>query len=471
MKKLFFSFALLSATVAAMAAPTTPAPLPTWPADQVMAVYSDSYELQANWGYLEGWGQTTTLEAKEIDGNHYLAYSNFNYLGWGCVASYNVMTMEKLHLDIWADEAGKIGIVPIYGGPGLTTDDNQRKIVDLEAGKWNSIDLDLKADYPNLDLSSIFQFKYDNGTITTFALDNVFFYRTTVLVDNEAPKNLKAELASASYFSVVLKVSATDDKGLVNFIVMDGDNKVANGSASSGVETNLTVDKLQPNTAYSFSVIAQDPSGNASDPVAVNASTIALPAACPAPTAPTEGVKSLYSDVFEPMTTVNNFCEWWWQAPILVQATMAEVDQALYYSGATDGCAWGWAFNECDASGFQKLHISVYPLQTGKLEIYPVLPAPTGEVHLLTEALEANKWNDVVLDYTDKTFGPFKQLGWITREGLQEFFIDNVYFFDETITALEQIEVGTNVQKVLRDGQLFILRDGEVYTLQGAIVR
>ena len=217
MKKLFFLGALLSASVASFALPNAAAPVPGWPAAQVMAVYSDSYDVSPNWGYLEGWGQTTTLTPSEIDGNHYLAYSNFNYLGWGCAASLNVMTMEKLHLDIWADEDGKIGIVPIYGGAGLTTDDNQRVIVDLVGGKWNSFDLDLAVDFPKLNLSSIFQFKFDNGTIAAFALDNVFFFRTTALSDTEAPTDFMAEIQSADFFSIAIKAKAKDNEGIVNY--------------------------------------------------------------------------------------------------------------------------------------------------------------------------------------------------------------------------------------------------------------
>ena len=56
MRKIFFLIAFLSASVVSvMAAPTSAAPVPTWPAAQVKAVYSDSYEREANWEYLEGW--------------------------------------------------------------------------------------------------------------------------------------------------------------------------------------------------------------------------------------------------------------------------------------------------------------------------------------------------------------------------------------------------------------------------------
>lgn len=466
MKKLFFLSALLCASTTSFAAPTTAAPVPTWPANQVMAVYSDSYELQANWGYCEGWGQTTTLTQSEIDGNHYLAYANFNYLGWGCASSYNVMTMEKLHLDIWADAAGQIGIMPIYGGPGLTTDDTHRKIVTLAANQWNSFDLDLATDFAGLNLASIFQFKFDNGTITDFALDNVFFYRTTALEDTDAPTNLQAEVIASDFYSVSIKASAEDNMGVVNFSVKLNDTEVGNGAAASGEETTITIKNLTPGQAYAFSVIAKDPSDNASDPVVVNGSTIAAPAAAPAPTLAAANVKSLFSDAYEPVVAVANYCEWWYQSPAVDQKTLGEGDHVLYYVSNLAG-VFGWAFAKTDFAGFQKIHMSVYPTSAITFEIYPVV---TGEPHKTSELLTANQWNDVVFDYTELEAFEMQQLGFANRAN-SAFFLDNVYFFKETETAIDNIESGVKAQKIIENGQLIIIKNGVRYNVAGQIVR
>ena len=471
MKKIFFLVALLSASMMSFAGPNAAAPVPAWPADQVMAVYSDSYTLSANWGYLEGWGQTTSLQELEINGNHYLSYANFNYLGWGCAASYNVSMMEKLHLDIWADANGQLGIVPIYGGEGLVTDDTRRKIVDLVGGQWNSFDLDLATDFAGLNLSSIFQFKYDNGTVTDFCLDNVYFYRTTPLVDTEAPANMSASLASASFFSVTLNVSATDNLGVVNFIVMNGAQQVATGAGESGVATTVLVNNLTPATAYQFSVYATDAVGNACDPVTVNATTIATPAPAAAPTLAAENVKSLYCDVYEPATIVNNYCENWWQAPTLYQETLGEGDHVLYYVKGLDGTnVFGWSMNSCDFSGYQKIHMSVYPLAAASLEIYPVIQ-PESEFHKTYEGLVANQWNEVIFDYTEKTFTAMTQLGFIVPSTIEAFFLDNVYFFQESGSAVDQVNAGAQARKVIENGQLVIIKNGARYDVTGAQVR
>ncbi|MBQ3673845.1 MAG: fibronectin type III domain-containing protein [Paludibacteraceae bacterium] len=467
MKKITFLSVLLCASVVANAAPTTAAPVPTWPAAQVMAVYSDSYELQANWGYLEGWGQATTLTTGDVDGNNYLSYANFNYLGWGCAASYNVMTMEKLHLDIWADEAGDLGIVPIYGGAGLTTDDSHRKIVTLEANKWNSIDLDLATDFEGLNLSSIFQFKYDNGTITSFALDNVFFYRTTALEDDEAPKDLQAEVVDEDFFSVAIKVSATDNMGVVNYVVLLDAAEVGNGAAESGKDATITIKNLEPGQSYSFSVVAKDAVGNEATPVTVNATTKAVPAAAPAPTLAAENVKALYSDAYTVVATINNYCEWWWQSPTVAQVTLGEGNNTLYYVSNLDG-VFGWAFASTDFTGFQKIHLSVYPTSAFTFEIYPVV---TGEPHKISETLTANEWNDVVFDYTELEAFTMKQLGFANRANTS-FFLDNVYFFNEDDhTSIDNVNANVKVQKEVVDGVLYIIRDGVRYTVTGQAIR
>ena len=468
MKKIFFLVAFLSASVVSvMAAPTSAAPVPAWPAAQVKAVYSDSYDREANWGYLEGWGQTTTMTEGDIDGNHYLSYANFNYLGWQCASSYNVMVMEKLHLDIWADAAGQIGIVPIYGGTGLTTDDSHRKIVTLEANKWNSIDLDLATDFEGLNLSSIFQFKYDNGTITEFALDNVYFYRTTPLEDSEAPTNLTASVTAVDFFSATITASAKDNMGVVNYSVKLDGAEVGKGAASSEETATITVKNLEPGKDYVFSVIAYDAAGNETTPIQVNAKTLAAPAAAPAPAHAAENVKAVYSDAYDVAAAVSNYCERWWQSPVLDQKTLGEGDNVLYYVSNLDG-VFGWAFPETDFTGYQKIHFSVYPTTSFAFEAYPVI---TGEPRKASEPMVANQWNDIVLDFTEYDAFKMKQLGFVNKANTA-FFLDNVYFFKEgDATAIDNLETNQKVTKVIENGRLYIISDGVRYTVTGARVK
>ena len=46
-----------------------------------------------------------------------------------------------------------------------------------------------------------------------------------------------------------------------------------------------------------------------------------------------------------------------------------------------------------------------------------------------------------------------------------------IRFREDTTTGVENAQAATNVQKMLIDGQLYILRDGVTYTVQGQIVK
>lgn len=154
--------------------PTTSPAAPTADAATVLSIYSDTYTAAATFGFCESWGQSTSLEELNLDGNHVLYYKNFNYLGWQTATPIDASTCTGLHMDIWAATAGDLRVFPIYGGAGLTTNDSKFKVVSLKEG-WNSVDFNLATDFAGLDLSSIFQFKFDQGASQQYAIDNVYF--------------------------------------------------------------------------------------------------------------------------------------------------------------------------------------------------------------------------------------------------------------------------------------------------------
>ena len=426
-------------TDAHLFAPTTAPVAPTLPAAQVISFYSDAYTAPTTWNYRAGWGGSTAYEQVAIAETNMIHYSNLDYVGWVIEAGnpYNALTMEKLHLDIWVEDDCVIGIVPIYGGSGLDTDDTKRVKPALNGQQWNSVDLDLAVDYAGLNLSSIFQFKFDQATTSEFYLDNVYFYRESALEDSEAPENVYGSMASQSYFSVTLTLTATDDNGAVNYIIKNGDTQVASTAGASGASVNVKVENLTPGTEYAFNVIAKDGSDNAADAIIVNATTLAAPAPAPVPTYPEGMVMSLYSDVYAPVVNVANYCEWWWESPTVhTNHTLAEGDHVLFYDNNHQaGASFGWSWsgdNKINFSNYQKLHLSVYPSTDGTIEIYPVVQ-PEAQFHKVSQELVGGQWNDIVLDYTDKTFAPLNQIGFINFYGLGEFFVDNVYFYAEAV--------------------------------------
>lgn len=424
-------------TDAHLLAPTTAAPDPTWPDDQVISFYSDKYTEPTTWNYRAPWGGSTGYEQVVIAENNVIHYSSFDWAGWVISSGnpYNALMMEKLHLDIWVENDCEIGIIPIYGGDGLSTDDTHRVKRALLGQRWNSIDLVLATDYAELNLASIFQFKFDQATTTEFYLDNVYFYRESAIVDDDAPYNVSGNMASQSYFSVTLALSAKDNSGAVTYIIEHGGTQVASTSGASDATVNVKIDNLASGTDYVFSVIAKDERDNAADAIDVNASTLAAPAPAPTPTHVAAAVKSLYSNAYTPVVAVENYSEWWWQSPTVhTNHVLGADDNVLFYdNNHAAGASFGWSWsvdNKIDFSGYQKLHMHIYPTTSGTIEIYPVI-APEGEFHKVSQNLIAGQWNEIVLDYTEKTFAPLNQIGFINFYNLGDFFIDNVYFWKE----------------------------------------
>ena len=445
---------------------------PTWPEGQVKAFYSDTYTPFCEWNYNAGWGQSTQLKEEEIGGNHMLHYTNMNWLGWVLLSGnpYNVLTMEKFHIDLWAEEDGKLKLTPIFGGEGKTTDDGKGVFVDVIGQQWNSYDIAL-TDFNGLDLTSIFQFKISDGTLTEFFVDNAYFYRTTELKDELKPTNLQASIAEQGYFSVTLNLSAEDNFGVVNFVVKDGEKEVAAGGGVSGKEVKVVVANLKPNTDYTFAVIAKDESNNETDPVEVTAKTLAAPAAAPKPNFGEKKVAAVFCDAIEggPAITIGN----WSQTTIAASIELAEGDH-VFYLQKTNYLGWELA-PAVKAGDLEFLHVDFYSKDMTSISLTPISPGKEGSY---TVQLKANEWvsTDIPLSAFaaagiawDNIF-QFKFMN-ATPEG-KELFIDNVYFHTKKAEGIEGIQnTEYSVQKVLRNGQVIILRGDKMYTLTGQAIQ
>ena len=422
-------------TDAHLTAPATAAPVPTRPAALVKSLYSDSYLLapSAIPNYNDCWWGCPNANEGDVEGNNYMLYDLYrNGMIGVSFANISVATMEKIHIDIWSSAAGTVTFRPITtGGP------NDPQTLNLLGQQWNSFDLDMSV-FDGHNWADLFQYAFEyyqaGGLVGEYiAVDNIFFYRESELSDSEAPTNVTATAAN-SFYSVKITAQAEDNSGAVNFSVKNGDTEVATGAAASGAATTITVNNLTPGTAYNFNVIASDDAGNEAAPVAVAANTLAAPAAAPVPTEDAANVMAVFSDAYTPVVTVGNYCEWWWESPNVHNVTLGSGDNARFYdNNHSDVGSFGWAWdanNKIDFSGFQKFHLHIYPALSGTIEIYPVI-APEGEFHKVSQTLTAGQWNEIVLDYTDKTFAPLNQIGFVNFFGLGDFFIDNVYFFAE----------------------------------------
>lgn len=452
--------------------PTVAPATPTVDAKKVMAVYSDVYA--CSFSAMEGWGQATQFEELNFDGDHVRYYTNLNYLGWATATPINALNMEKLHLDIWAENTGSLKVTPIYGGAGLQTDDQKGLVVELQGQQWNAIELDL-TEFVGLDWSSIFQFKFDTpvgGNV--FAIDNVYFYRETEIADTEAPTDVVATLKSTSYTSVVITCQAADNSGTVSFDIFDGETKVATNGAESGKPVDVTVAGLEAGKTYNLSVVAYDINENKAAAVTVEAATVAFPIAAPAPTKEAENVLSIYSNTYTPAwTTLQSFNEGWWAAPQMAEIELAEGDKALYYYGFSTGMI-GWQFGEFDATGYTTFSMDIYPLADGTIDCGPLSVGEGNDYAQVGISVKGNEWNTITIDLTGKDLTKIYQVKMINYYALQAFFVDNVYLYKAPATdptGVENNMLDNRSMKVIENGRLFIIRNGVVYDVTGRVVR
>ena len=437
--------------------PTAAPAAPTHEANKVQSVFCDVYG--GTFSAMEGWGQSTQFEELNFDGNYVRYYTNFNYLGWQTATPINASAMEKLHLDIWVTDNATLYIVPIYGGTGLTTDDGQRKKVTLTGQQWNSIDLTLTTDYPNLNLNSIFQFKFDNPTgANIFAFDNVYFYRESEIGDVTPPTNLTATAVPA-FETAVISCQARDESS-ISYKVYLGPELKGTGSANSGETVAITVTNLQPNREFTMTVIATDVYGNESaETVDVNFTTLAYPSPAPTPMWAADNVKSIYSESYAPaFTSLNSYNEGWWNAPQMLDAAIAPDNHALYYYGFTDGMI-GWQFAAFDATGYTTFTMDIYPMNDGTIDFGPLNEAPANDYAITGIPVKGGQWNTITVDLRDKDLTKIFQVKMINYYSLGAFFIDNVYLYKE---VHQEVTESLEITEDYAYTSLTITKDGKV---------
>ena len=448
-----------------LTAPTEAAVAPTWPAAQVKAIYSPTYNADCNF---QDWG-SGTVYSQDTYGKKY-ALANGGYFGVDGF-SLNCINMEKLHYDIWIADDATLRIVPICRN--AADDGNEPEygeFVNLKGQQWNSVDLALnEGEYAKVtNWSNVYQVKIDNAANLTIWVGNAFFYRTAAIEDNEAPTDVAASLASASYFSATLTLSAKDNSGAVSFSVLNGGNEVATGSGASGAAVNVVVPNLTANTEYNFSVIAKDDAGNKASAVTVAATTLAAPAPAPAPTYDAENVLGVFTDIY---TDLNVGIQGWYAEPVISIGALSANSQAICLTpNTTPSSCFGLAFPATDITAYNTLEMDVYPtVENAVLDIQVI---GVGDAST-TFNLAANKWNHISLNIAGNEKTNCEQIGFYNCNNLLDVcFIQNVLFVQNgDITAVENTAVNAKVTKFIKNGSLFILRDGVVYTIQGAVVR
>lgn len=413
-------------TDAHLLAPATAVPVPTWPADQVKAIYSPTYS--ANCGLGE-WGSGTTV-VDDTYGKKYTVGPNGGDGGYFGMVDFtlNCLMMEKLHFDIWVADDMSVRFVPIGGGAeqGITKN--------LTGQVWNSIDIDL-SEYTGIDnWGNITQMKLDHMPHNfNLWIGNAYFYRESAIVDGQAPTNVSASVAARGFNSVKITAQAEDNSGAVSFKVLNGENILATGFAATGVSTTITVSSLTPGTNYNLNVIAYDEAGNEALPVAVATSTKALPSPAPMPNLSNKNVVPVFTDAMAGGKT-DIHSGGWGESTQVEWLDIAEGDKVFYGQNFNFAGWHSWGEN-IDATDMVYLHVDVYSLEMTSVNVTPISPGPKEGSATIT--LTPNAWTsyDVPLSAYDANnidWANIFQFKFMNPVGGNELLIDNVYFWQQT---------------------------------------
>lgn len=407
--------------------PTAAATAPTWPADQVKAIYSPTYS--ANCGLGE-WGSGTTV-VDDTYGKKYTVGPNGGDGGYFGMVDFtlNCLMMEKLHFDIWVADDMSVRFVPIWGGAeqGITKN--------LTGQVWNSIDIDL-TDYTGItNWGNITQMKLDHMPHNfNLWIGNAYFYRESAIVDGQAPTNVSASVAARGFNSVKITARAEDNSGAVSFKVLNGESILATGSAATGVSTTITVSSLTPGTNYNLNVIAYDEAGNEASPVAVATSTKALPSPAPTPNLSNKNVVPVFTDAMAGGKT-DIHSGGWGETTQVEWLDIAE-DDKVFYGQNFNFAGWHSWGADIDATDMVYLHVDVYSLGMTSVNVTPISHDPTHEGSA-TISLTPDAWTsaDIALSaYSAENieWNKIFQFKFMNPVGGNELLIDNVYFWQQT---------------------------------------
>ncbi len=197
---------------------------------------------------------------------------------------------------------------------------------------------------------------------------------------------------------------------------------------------------------------------------AVAPDPVTHPAPATAPTRDAAEVFSIYSDAYTAGTAMA--IGGWGQTTAVTEVSLSATDKAYY---CTTSNYLGWELNNNQAitalADYPMLHIDVYVAEAGSIQFSPIW----GKEALHTYTLAAG-WNaleiDLAADFAGINLAGIFQLKWASMPAT--CYIDNVYFYKNGgATAIENASATVRAEKVLRDGQVMILRNGTLYTAQG----
>lgn len=420
-------------TAGLVTSPTTP---PAYSAAKVISIFSDAFTPVTNINFNPGWGQATQQSIVQVGANNVLRYGNFNYQGTTFDHVFPVATgMKYLHLDIWTETETEVKVYPIcWNGSGNEAEKFKAVTIgSSDQGAWKSVDIPL-TDFTSQSLTmvDVYQLKLVGTGGKTVYFDNIYFYDNTADTDTQAPTAFTATKGTVTSDEVELLLNATDNSGAIVYTISYGSGPtVVNTSGLSGVQKSYKISGLTGSTAYNFSVVAKDATGNtaSNSPLVVSATTLAGVPGATAPTLSAAKVISVYSDTY---TNVASTLQNWYGNTF----TTVTLDGNTTMKN-TSVCCFGYEFTNkpFDVTSMTKLHVDIYPTTLATMTLGVT---GGGEFKKTGIALTANQWNSVnvtLSELTGANLANVVQIGFWDLNGT--FYMDNLYFYNDVTTDLK----------------------------------
>ncbi len=229
----YFDNVTFSAQLASNA-PEVAAPTPTYPANEVISMFSNAYTDVT----VDTWSATwdmADVQDIQIEGNDTKKYSNLTYAGIECgSAPIDATGMTYFHMDIWTNDnitdpsVFHIKLVD-FGADGAYAggDDvehelsfNNLSTPAITQGEWSSLDIPL-ADFANMITREHVAQLIISGNPNTVYVDNVFFHAEGV------PVELTSFAANVVNENIVLEwltATETNNKGFEIQRSLDNEN-------------------------------------------------------------------------------------------------------------------------------------------------------------------------------------------------------------------------------------------------------
>ncbi len=176
-----------SITIEVLSPPGEAAPVPTYPADDVIALFSDEYETVPVDTWRADWSQSGPVEEYSVEGNATKLYTNLVFAGIEFTTSLiDATDMTHLRLDVWAPEGTvfRVKLVDFgddgtYGGG----DDQESELTfrgtsdpPFSAGQWCVLDIPLSR-FTLGSRANLAQLIISSSDARIVFLDNVLFHR------------------------------------------------------------------------------------------------------------------------------------------------------------------------------------------------------------------------------------------------------------------------------------------------------